>query len=235
MTDDRHRQARTARPLDRSVAKLLCRFLWFPPLSPLLPAEPRLLDIFASATSRVIRLFRHWGYQSGSERVSQLHLSRFVVLPVRPAQYQRRNSRTSVASSRVGAQTSLDVRTSTLVLPTASVVGRSASACLGADRSNAHVKLVGPGVDSPTCHPGPVHSTWGTKPQTVRRQRRRTVSACSQSLTCAITLKTRSGLKDTHVKSCGPGPALCLRREWRLRHSPTVVAGSSRTANCTGT
>ena len=41
-----------------------------------LPAEPRLLDHFSSATSRVVRLFRHWGYQSGSERVSSHHLHR---------------------------------------------------------------------------------------------------------------------------------------------------------------
>ena len=61
----------TARP----CAKLLCCFGGLPPLSPLLPAEPRLLNFYASATSRVIRLFRHWGYQSGSERVSPLHLS----------------------------------------------------------------------------------------------------------------------------------------------------------------
>ena len=41
-------------------------------------------------------------------------------------------------------------------------------------------------------------------------------------------IKGPLGLKRHHVKNCGPGPALCLRREWRLRHSPTVVAGSSR-------
>ena len=33
------------------------------------------------------------------------------------------------------------------------------------------------------------------------------------------------GLKRHHVKGCVPGPALCLRKEWRLRHSSTVVAG----------
>ena len=41
-------------------------------------------------------------------------------------------------------------------------------------------------------------------------------------------IKSPLGLKRHPVKSCDPGPALCLRREWRLRHSPTVVAGSSR-------
>ena len=55
------------------------------------------------------------------------------------------------------------------------------------DCSNAHVKPVGPGTDSPTCHTGPVHPSWSTKPQTVRGQRRRAVSAWFQSLTCAIT------------------------------------------------
>ena len=84
--DRRQTQTGTdARPLDRSVAKLLCFFGGLPPLSHLLPAEPRLLDFYASATSRVIRLFRHWGYQSGSERVSPLHLSRHDVLLVRPS------------------------------------------------------------------------------------------------------------------------------------------------------
>ena len=47
---------------------------------------------------------------------------------------------------------------------------------------------------------GRVHSTRSAKPPTVPLgQRRRTVSACSQSLTCAITLKPRSGLKDTRA------------------------------------
>ena len=183
----------------------------------------------------MIRLIRHWGYQSGSERVSPLHLSRRDVLPVR-AQYQRRNFRTSVqprrkgylpkASSRVGAQTSLDVSTSTLVLPTAR---------LGSDSSDAHIKPVGPGADSPTCLPGPVHSAWTAKPLTVRRQRRRTVSACSQSLTCAITLKARSGLKDTLLKAAalvlpcvfaGSGVSATPQRLW---------PAAPGTANCTGT
>ena len=83
VTDDRHRQARTRVRWTARSRSCCVVFGGFPPLSLLHPAEPRLLDFHASATSRVIRLFRHWGYQSGSERVSPLHLSRFVVLPVR--------------------------------------------------------------------------------------------------------------------------------------------------------
>ena len=84
VTDDRHRQARTlVRWTTRSRSWCVVGGV-FTPLSPSLPAEPRLLDPIASAASRVIRLLRHWGYQSGIERVSPLHLSRLVVLLVRP-------------------------------------------------------------------------------------------------------------------------------------------------------
>ena len=37
------------------------------------------------------------------------------------------------------------------------------------------------------------------------------------------------------LKRTAQSPPLCLRREWRLRHSPTVVAGSSMDYRCTGT
>ena len=37
------------------------------------------------------------------------------------------------------------------------------------------------------------------------------------------------------IKKTARSPPLCLHREWRLRHSPTVVAGSSTDCRCTGT
>ena len=38
----------------------------------------------------------------------------------------------------------------------------------------------------------------------------------------------------TEIKRTVQSPPLCLRRECRLRHSPTVVAGSSTDHRCTG-
>ena len=103
-------------------------FFLFVPFTKL-PAEPRLLDLFSSATSRVIRPFRPWGYQSGSERVSPLTCFASSYFRSDPTPYQRRISRTSVqprrkgylpkTSSWVGAQRTLEAETSTLVLPTA--------------------------------------------------------------------------------------------------------------------
>ena len=177
-------------------------FFLFVPFTKL-PAEPRLFDLFSSATSRVIRRFQPWGYQSGSERVSPLTCFPSSYFRSDPTPYQRRISRTSVQPRRkvLGLAPRGHSRLKR---------ARSYSRPLGrwplglnmscvSDCSNAHVKPVGPSADSPTCHPGRVHSTWSTKPPTVRRQRRQTVSACSQSLTCAITLKARSGLKDTRA------------------------------------
>ena len=77
----------------------------------------------------MIRLFRPWWYQSESGRVSSLHLLRPDALSFKlhevPTLYLRtcvqplRKGYLPKASSRVGAQTSLDVKMSTLVLPTA--------------------------------------------------------------------------------------------------------------------
>ena len=51
-----------------------------------------------------------------------------------------------------------------------------------------------------------------------------------------LTLKSHTAtvLVD-RVKGAVQSPPLCLRREWRLRHSPTVVAGSSMDCDCTRT
>ena len=65
-------------------------------------------------------------------------------------------------SSRVGAQTSLDVKTSTLLLPTGRSVAPRLEARLGSDCSFAHVEPVGPSFGT-----GPVRSTQSAKPPTV--------------------------------------------------------------------
>ena len=140
MTDDRHRQART-----------LVRWI---------SHRPHLESSVSSDTG-------------GTSPALSGSLSSTCLFQSDPAQCQRRNSRTSVhprrkgylpkASSRVGAQTSLDVRTSTLVLPTARSLAARPEHVLVQTRSNAHVKPVGPGADSPTCHPGPVHSPRGVQ------------------------------------------------------------------------
>ena len=80
-TDDRHRQAQTlARWSTRTCGRC---FRWFSPFFTFtkLPTEPRLLDLFSSATSWVIRLFR----RGASPDLSGLpaHLLRLDALPVR--------------------------------------------------------------------------------------------------------------------------------------------------------
>ena len=49
------------------------------------------------------------------------------------------------------------------------------------------------------------------------------------------TLKPPCNTWWREVKQTVQRPPLCLRREYRLRHSPTVVAGSSLDCRCTGT
>ena len=57
------------------------------------------------------------------------------------------------------------------------------------DRSCVHVEPVGPGTGLIHPHaPASVHSTRSAKPPTAPRQRRRTVSACPQSLACAFSI-----------------------------------------------
>ena len=74
-----------------SDAQLLCCIRWFSPsvVFTKFPAEPALLGRFSLVTCPVISLFQHWGYQSGSERVSPLTCFSSSYFRYVPATYQR--------------------------------------------------------------------------------------------------------------------------------------------------
>ena len=196
-TDDRHRQARTL--VRWTTWWCSCCVARCPLLSSSRHSPQDLVCLAELSRSHLSDPFRHWVYQSESERVSPLSPRRtsgqtqprtsgvFLETSVQP----RRKGYLPKASSRVGAQTSLDVKTSTLVLPTARSVALwpehvSCQTAPTPTLSQFVPALIHPHV---TLDPYPA---WSRKPQTVRA-----VSARSQSLTCAITLKARSGYEDT--------------------------------------
>ena len=121
------------------------------------------------------------------------HLLRPDVLSVRLHEVLAPYLRTSVqplpkTSSWVSAQRTFEVETSTLVLPTARSVAPRPEHVLCQTALTPTLSQWVPALE--LIHP---HVTLGPctqleyKASTVRGQRRRAVSACSQSLTCAIT------------------------------------------------